>query len=235
MRNWILIAAAWMFFSACRGIVGSGNITTENRTVKAFTAIEAGGAYPVEVTIGSPAKVEVQADDNILPYIKTTVNNGELNIHTQSGVQFTNAHFKVYVTVPRLERVKASGAAEIIVNNTIKDPGQLKFMASGAAKIQAPVDAPQVQAECSGAGQITLTGRTRDLKTEASGSGDVKAGELLSENTDAHVSGAGTCYVYASINLKAAASGAGTIRYKGGARVDQQVSGAGTVRKEDIQ
>lgn len=235
MRNWIIVAAAWMLFSACRGIVGSGNIVTEKRAVKEFTAIEAGGAYPVEVTIGSPAKVEVEADDNVLRFIKTTVSNGELNIHTQSGVQFTNAHFKVYITVPELERVKASGAAEIKIISTIKNSGHLKFMASGAANIQATADAPQVQAECSGAGQITLNGRTRDLKAEASGSGDIKASGLLSENTDAHVSGAGTCYVFASVTLKAAASGAGTIRYKGGARVDQQVSGAGTVRKEDIQ
>ncbi|MEI9957281.1 MAG: DUF2807 domain-containing protein [Ferruginibacter sp.] len=58
---------------------GSGNVVTENRTVDNFTGIDVSSSFDVEVKIGSPASVRVEADDNIIKYIVTKVSGERIN------------------------------------------------------------------------------------------------------------------------------------------------------------
>src|ERR1044071_1212535 len=65
---------------AGRGITGSGNRKTEKRDLKSFKAIETKGAYEIDVRCQKPATFEIEADDNILPLIKTEVHDGVLTV-----------------------------------------------------------------------------------------------------------------------------------------------------------
>ena len=227
------LAIAVILFSSCQQMTGSGNIVTEKRNTGSFKRIDAGSAVEVELKIGSPASVVVEADDNLLPIIETSVRGDELNIHTKGSYNITDGHMKVFVTAPEIRGVKSSGAANIKVLDVLKSDDRVTFEASGAGNIKAAVEAPKVKADVSGAGDIDLSGRTKDYKVSASGGGNVKSAELLTENTDADVSGAGSVHVHASVSLKAEASGAGSVYYKGGASVQSNTSGAGSVKKED--
>jgi len=96
------------------------------------------------------------------------------------------------------------------------------------------VDAPRVTVKISGAGDLDMKGRTRDLEIDISGAGDAKCYGLLAENTKVSISGAGSAEVFASVALNARVSGAGSVTYRGDASsVEQKVSGAGSVRKAD--
>src|SRR5436190_17544197 len=81
-RAWIvLLVAIAVAFSACkfgRGIAGSGNRKTEKRELKSFNSIDTSGAYEINITCQKPASFEIEADDNILPLIKTEVRDGTL-------------------------------------------------------------------------------------------------------------------------------------------------------------
>jgi len=84
----ILLAVLVVTFAGCkfgRGIAGSGNRKTEKRDLKSFNAIDTSGAYDVKITCQKPASFEIEADDNILPLIKTEVRDGVL------FVSFVNA------------------------------------------------------------------------------------------------------------------------------------------------
>lgn len=234
MRNLLILATAVLFFSSCQQMTGSGNIITEKRNTGNFKRIDAGSAFEVEVKIGSPASVEVEADDNLMPIIETRVSGDELNIHTKGSYSITNGHMKVFITAPEIRGVKSSGAANIKVLDVLKSDERITFESSGAGNIKAVVDAPKVKAEVSGAGDIELSGRTKDYTVSASGGGNVKSSDLLTENTDADVSGAGSVHVHASVSLKAEASGAGNVYYRGGpTNITKNTSGAGEVKKED--
>lgn len=234
MRNLLILAVAVLFFSSCQQMTGSGNIVTEKRSTGNFKRIDAGSKFEVEVKIGSPASVEVEADDNLMPIIETRVSGDELNIHTKGNYSITNGHMKVFVTAPEIRGVKSSGAANIKVLDVLKSDERITFESSGAGNIKAAVDAPKVKAEVSGAGDIELSGRTKDYTVSASGGGNVKSSDLLTENTNADVSGAGSVHVHASVSLKAEASGAGNVYYRGGpANITKNTSGAGEVKKED--
>jgi carbon monoxide dehydrogenase subunit G len=177
--------------------------------------------------------VVVESDDNIIKYIETNVSGNVLEIKTNHSMGFNNAHYKVFITAPAINSIEASGAANIKAKDQLKSSGKISFDISGAAEVTASVDAPEVEVEISGAGNMDLSGRTRSYKAKVTGSGDLKAADFLSENADVDVSGAGSAKVHASVSLKAEASGAGNISYKGGASVQQKTSGAGTIKSDN--
>ncbi|MEO6232052.1 MAG: head GIN domain-containing protein [Ferruginibacter sp.] len=215
------------------GIVGSGNIITENRQTGDFKGVSVGGAFEVEIHLGATTEVKVEADDNVIKDIETEVSGGVLKISNRGEFSFSNTHMKVYITVPQLNSIKSSGASDVKILDVVKNTGKVSFDVSGAGSIKGEVDAPEVDAEISGAGNMTLSGRTKDYTGKVSGSGDLKTADLMSENTEVRVSGAGSAWVHASVLLKINASGAGNVYYKGGAKVEEHSSGASTIKKED--
>jgi hypothetical protein len=233
MKQIAILSLIILSFASCRQVTGSGNIITEKKSVESFTGISAGSAFEVEVKIGSPASVEIEADDNLMKLVNVRVSNNELKISLKESVNISNGHLKAFVTVPSLNYIESSGAAAIVVLDIVKNAGKIKLHASGAAKIKVEVDAPEVKAESSGAANIELTGKTKNFDADASGAGNIHASGLMSENAKAEASGAGNVHIYASVKLKANASGAGNVFYKGGAAVEQEASGGGTVSKED--
>lgn len=233
MRSIAILSFILLSFASCRQVTGSGNIITEKKQVGSFTGISAGSAFEVEVHIGSPASVEIEADDNLMKLVNVRVSEDELKISLKESVGIRNGHLKAYVTVPSLNSVESSGAANVTVLDLLKNSGKVELHASGAAKIKAEVDAPAVDAESSGAANVELTGKTRDLDADASGAGNIHASGLMSENATAEASGAGNVHLYASVKLKAKASGAGNVFYKGGAAVEQESSGGGSVKKAE--
>jgi hypothetical protein len=232
MRQIAILSFILLSFSSCRHVTGSGKIISEKKEVKNFTGISASSGFDVEVRIGSPASVEIQADDNLMKLVQVKVVGNTLRIHAKNGISFTDCHFKALVTVPGLDHIESSGAATVNVLDEIKNSEKIELHASGAAKIKAQVDAPKIDAESSGAANIELTGKTQNFDANASGGANIHAIGLLSENADAEASGAGNVHVYASVKLDASASGAGNVFYKGGATVHEESSGAGNVKKE---
>lgn len=233
MKQLIFLFFTTLVLGACNQITGSGNIVTEKRQTGNFTSISVGGAFEVEIKTGTETLVEVESDDNVIRYIETQVSGDVLKIRTKDGNGFNNSHFKVYVTAPEINSIKTSGAADVKVIGDLKSTGKVSFYVSGAGHIATSVDSPEILADISGAGKIDLSGRTRDFKANVSGSGELKSGKLHSENTNVHVSGAGTARVHASISLKANVSGAGNIYYNGGAAVQEKKSGAGNIKSEN--
>lgn len=232
MKHFIWIAVTAMLATGCNRIKGSGNIVTERRSVEAFTKVEAGSAFEVEITQGSPL-VEVEADDNLQKLIETRVSGDALEIRFKRNYNIHDGHYLVKISMPVIRRLESTGASSIRVINGIKSDGKLALSASGAGKITAEVDAPEVDLEASGAGNLEVSGRTRICHADASGGSSVKAGRLLCEKTIAEASGAGNVHVHASVELDARASGAGNIRYRGAGTIKSNTSGAGSVRRED--
>ncbi|MGH9820691.1 MAG: GIN domain-containing protein, partial [Pyrinomonadaceae bacterium] len=59
-------------------VTGSGNVVTETRDVRDFSSLDISGIFKVEVVAQKDFDVEVQADDNLMPFIKTEVRGGVL-------------------------------------------------------------------------------------------------------------------------------------------------------------
>lgn len=233
MKQMFLLLTAIIVLSSCDHESGSGNIINEKRSVDEFSGITVGGSFEVEVKVGATQQVEVEADDNIIKYVKTTVSGNTLRIRLEGGHSYNNVHLKVYVTTPGLKKIDASASAEVKVLDVLKNDGKISFDANSSADIEAEVDAPAVDAEASSSGTIKLSGKTKDYTARASSSGDIKSFELLTENADVDANSSGSIDLHASVTLKANASSSGSIEYRGAASVNKSVSSSGSVEKKD--
>lgn len=208
---------------------GNGNVVIQERQVAPFTAIEASSAVNLYLSQGAAQSVKVETDENLLDKFETTVKNGTLTVRV-SGV--SNAtKMNVYVTAVTLKSIVAEGAA-VITGQTPIASDNFSYEGNGATKVSLDLKAGDMiidlsgaasgrirttvnnlKTEVSGAGVLTLTGVASRHDLEVTGAGNLKALELVTDVTNAEVSGAGNAKVMAKQQLKTDVSGAGKISY----------------------
>lgn len=194
-----------------KGIKGSGNVVTETRNVSGFKSLEAGGVFQVEVSAQKDFSVQVEADDNLLPLIKTEVINGKLVISNEKHFNSRNK-ILVRISAPDIEGIEVHGAAKL----------SLKDVKNSALKV-----------DTSGASKVSVAGETVNLDIEVSGASKVDAAGLQAENATVDASGASSVLVSVAGDLKADASGASKIKYNGTPRnIEKRTSGASKVAQD---
>src|SRR5438045_4745359 len=147
MKKLLTAVLPAIIFCSCQQITGSGNIITQTRHVNQFDGVRTSSSIDIEVTNGNSQSVSVEADDNIMPYIITNVENGMLDVHFKNNVSYRNVNVKVYVSAPVLSRLFVSGSGTIISKNTLTAENHIQFRISGSGDIKAAVDAPSTGAE----------------------------------------------------------------------------------------
>ena len=221
-------------FSSCRyvesrKIKGDGSVGKNQRSVSGFTGIESRGSIDIEVSAGD-YKVEVESDQNILPYIVTEVENGVLIVHFKEefyGYNYTTA--KVYVTAPMLTAYKTHGSGNITANGQIKGGDKTEITVGGSGNIKVNVNSPVVDVDISGSGNVEVAGETKDLSTEINGSGDIHAYDLKAETVRTSTHGSGNTEISASAKLDAEVFGSGDVSYRGAPQVSSSIHGSGTI------
>jgi hypothetical protein len=212
------------------GIPGSGTIVSVTREVEGFDSISVGGSGSVQITQGDTESLEVQADDNLLPYLRTEVSGGELKIWWDRGnLRFTKG--PVYtIAVKNLENLHLSGSlhAEMDRLNTERFEGRI----SGSGKIKlGHLEARDVQMRVSGSGDLAIAeGKAESLDLGISGSGNAQMPGFKADEVDVSISGSGNAEIHAVNKLEAHVSGSGNVSYLGAPQVDSSVSGSGRVR-----
>ncbi len=208
---------------------GNGNVTTQERQVSDFNAINVGCAIHLYVSQGDQQSVKVETDENIQNKIITKVNNGTLNLSCDNIKDATK--MDIYVTAVNLSKIDASGASKVTGKTPLKNE-EFELYVSGAAKATLDIEtgtfinetsgaanatlnliARNAKTEISGAGNMKLKGSAEKHTTEVSGAGNLKALEFVTNNTDADISGAGNASVMARHQLKTDLSGAGNLSY----------------------
>jgi hypothetical protein len=210
---------------------GSGDIATEIRTTAPFHGVSVSGDFDVEIKKGDKEEVILEADDNLIKNIETKVVNGILRIRSEDN-NLRDVHFKVYITAPAIDNLKASASASIKTKDALTSPKSVELKASSAGEIIANIDAPEVTADASSGGELTLSGRTKNFNANSSSGSEIKAMDLLTENSVVSSSSGASAKVHASVSLDASASSGADITYRGTANVKKSTSSGGEVDKE---
>jgi hypothetical protein len=235
----IIVVSSLLVFSSCREIFakrirGNGNITTQTRSAGQFNSIDVSGSIDVYVRQDSSSSIKVEADENLQQYIQAISDGDVLRIKTEEGFNARpSRQIKVYVSSATFRGFEASGACDLFSENKITNSSEIDFDLSGSCDVTMDVNAPKISADMSGAGTIKLKGETKDFRVHGSGSTNIKCVDLLAENVDLEISGAGDAELYASARLTGSISGAASVRYKGSAQTDIHTSGATSVKKID--
>lgn len=210
--TWAIILTA-LSLGACRQKSGSGVIITEKREAGMFRSVDVAEGIRLEYRKGEPS-IEVEADDNLVRYIKTQVRQGKLTVRLDK-INVRNATMVVHISQPTLNELEASSAAKIICLDPLSDPESIKFKASSAASIEASADAPAISARASSASEILLRGRSRSIELDASSGAGIRARELMSETAKAEASSGSSIELHSSLALDARASSGSSVRYRG--------------------
>ena len=241
MKKYILPAVSILFLlSACdfiggKRVEGSGNVTSQERSVSGFSAVQSSGFFDVYLSSGATQSLRIEADDNLHSYIETTVNGSELEIDTKEGYRLaTDKDIKIFITSPTFSKVRLSGSGNIISQNQITSNDKIDLSVSGSGNIKVDVHAPSVESHMSGSGDINLSGEAKKFEGSLSGSGNIRAMDLKTEETSIRISGSGNADVFASAKLDVRVTGSGDVRYKGGVQqVTSNITGSGSVKKMD--
>lgn len=198
-------------FSFNKTTKGSGAVSAENRDVAGFKGIDVSGAFQVEITAQKEFAVEVEADDNLLPKIRTEVRGGVLHIETEGRISSENP-LKVRISAPDINDIDASGASRISA---------------------AGISNTQLQIHSSGASKIKLSGETAKLSIDTSGASEIDAEGLKTGTAAIDSSGASYISVFAVDELNADLSGASRVVYAGNPKnVQKKTSGASSIREK---
>lgn len=208
----LLAAAGTMFFLSRNYIKESGIRETREVELPSFSGIDAGGAMDIDIKCGEEQKVEITADKNLIPYIKTEVEDGVLVIKPEKCLHRNN-RITISISVPDIKSLSLSGASDVKIKNVKND---------------------LLNIDISGAVNVSASGETKNLKVDASGSSDIDMKKLTARSVKIDLSGSSDAKVNAVKELDVSITGTGIVTYWGNPeKINQEISGSGSLKKAD--
>lgn len=228
----VAVALSLTVLSSCRfGCVkGSGHQVTQTNKVSDFTKIDISGGFKVNLKQDSSQVVSITADDNLMKYIRTSVDGDRLRISTKRNL-CGSGELVINISVKTLESIKSSGAIDLNSEGKIvtKD---LYFGLNGASKVNMDLDAANVTTEGSGSAEINLKGQATSHKVSLSGSGKIYALDFVVGSYDIETTGASHCEINVQHDLNVNTTGASEIQYRGNpTNVNSHKTGASSLTK----
>lgn len=217
--------------ATAQDITGSGVSRKETRKVGAFEKIDLGMAFHLFLTQGNKQSVSIEADDNILPYLETYVKDRTLYIKSKDDMGFdSKSPMNVYVTLPVLRKIDASGAATI-QSTTPWKTDELELELSAAVQLELDINVTKLDADLSAASKTRLQGKAAFLKVEISGAAKFNGENLTVGKADIEISGAAQAELQVTNEIEYEATGASRLIYRGSPRIlKAEVSTAASVR-----
>jgi hypothetical protein len=218
-------------------VVGDGRLAHERRTVGSVSAIDVSGPLEVNVLVGQAPSLEIDADSNLLPLIRTEVSAGTLRIWIEGNVRSNNS-LRVTYTVPSLTQARASGSGRLTISELNGAPFDFGKSGSGSVHLSGRVSRLDVQQ--SGSGELNASAlRVGDANLTLNGSGRMSIGQVQGNALTANVHGSGSLQAsgsVAALNAHVHGSGGANLTALAADRADLTTNGSGgitaTVRRE---
>jgi hypothetical protein len=226
MRTSLAIAITCAILGGCAIIVvpggeggysieGNGVPARDERAVATVPALDVNGTITVDVRVGPAASLVVEADSNLLPYIRTERRGDSLVIEKTRSFR-TNDPVRVTYTVPRLASVRHDGSGHLSVQDLNGGP---------------------LVVEGRGSGSMLLTGRVSSLDVVQNGSGSIDATTLQSGGGNLTLNGSGRILAgrVQGERMTASLNGSGELRATGAVRhLAARANGSGHLDLADL-
>lgn len=206
---------------------GNGSIVTETLFLEDFSSIKLDISADVCIAQGEVQSVVVEGEQNIINELNLNVRGEEWEIEFDDCVR-NHDGLKFFITLPFIDQLRISGSG-LIFSNTDLQMERIKLRISGSGDIDVGLDVEEVHSKISGSGTIKMEGIANFSDIEITGSGDVRAFDLLTEDTDVKIRGSGNVEVLVEDRLDVKITGSGDVFYRGNPRVSANISGSGSV------
>lgn len=222
-----------LVFAGCKAEEGSGNVITRTLTLAGFERVSINGPGEVNLVQGGAESVVIQAEDNVMPLILASVEEGTLVIrYKKSGkkplVRPTRPVL-VTVTARKVSGLSVSGSALMRTQKLTADKLRLDIKGTGVLAI-GELRADFLETYIKGSGSITVSGHVDQQSLVVAGSGEFRGGELYSKSAEASVGGSGAGILRVSDRLDVLIKGSGLLSYYGTPWINADIQGTGAVR-----
>lgn len=209
-------------------IGGNGKVTVEDRNLDNFNSISIKGAYDVKLVNSDSSFLQVVADENLLPAIKTTVTDSILEVYNDKTI-IRSKELKLIIGCPGIHSIDFSGATELICDSMLTID-QLNIVISGAGRINLSVNANNLKTNVSGGAELVFKGQVKTLDVSITGTGNLDAKELQTSRCIIDISGFGWAKLNVKEVLEVNISGFGKVEYAGNPELKQSITGGAKVK-----
>ena len=240
--SFAVASAIAVLLSACgMGVVpGSGEIVNEKRDVRNYSQVVFSAPGDLTIEQNGHEGLAIEADDNLLQYIKTSVQGNVLYISLEPKViqLYPSKPIRFALNVDVLTSVTLNGSGDVRADELIAS--HLDFYLNGSGNIfVAALKSQTSKLALDGSGEYRLDSlMTGQLTALLDGSGDILMQEALFKTADIEIDGSGTLrmtdVIADTLNMKIDSSGdsllKGEVNYQ-----DIAIHGSGSYEARDLQ
>ncbi len=209
---------------------GSGNVITESHNIVGFNAVELSGIGTLIIEQSDRESLEITAEDNLMPHIKSDVFGSRLRLGGEEFVNLFPTKDIIYrLKVKNLKQIESSGLGKVEMKKLVTDNLSVEISGNGRVSLD-NLQATTLSLEISGLGDVSINGAVKNQRVEISGAGNYNAPNLSSKEARVEISGTGSAVLWVTQQLDMELSGAGTIHYYGSPTVNSDISGAGNIK-----
>ena len=231
---------------------GSGSVVRVSRGVSGFTGVHLSTIGTVYVKIGKTEGLEIEAEENLIEYIETEVEDGTLKISNRKKFNLkAREPIKYFITVRNLDRIALSSSGDAVLPHIEDERFAIALSSSGDLEVKSlavedldvnisssgdayigMIGAGSIDATLSSSGDLQIDGgEVGHLKLKISSSGDFDGVDLKAERAKVKISSSGDAYVWVTDDLVATLSSSGSVHYAGDPSVTKQISSSGKVKR----
>ena len=188
---------------------GSGKVISEPRNVSGFSRVSLSGDAELVIEQTGSESLTVTADDNLLPYLTSEVQGGELRLRSTRRLQ-PSAKIVYRLTAKTLDAIDSAGDVSVKATQ---------------------IATSRLSASLAGSGDITLAGKADTLALSITGDGKYEGAELTTREASISTTGSARAVVAVSDTLSVNVVGDGSVEYIGNPTVTRNVVGSGSIRQ----
>jgi hypothetical protein len=191
-----------------------------------FDTVELKGPFHADIRVGSGPDLDIEGPAYLIDALDVHLGSDKLSLIVKDGVEAQKDDvIKVSLDTPSLIGLTLAGASKTTVKTPVGD--SLGVEVSGASKLTLDgVDVGELGISVSGAADVTASGKAIGARYTLSGAGAFSAQELIAQDVEVNLSGAGSVRVHATRSVKGAVAGIGKLAVSG-APAERHVTVAG--------
>ena len=211
---------------------GSGETAIEQRSESGFDAVALRGIGTLYIEQGDEESVEIEAEDNLIEYLETQVQDGILRIKHRNRVNLRPREpVNFYLTAKALDTIMISGSGDVEASDLSASRFSVTISGSGDVEVGS-LGADVLEVEISGSGKVGVAGgEVAEQEVTISGSGKYAARDMESARAAVRITGSGDATIRVRDDLHVNIKGSGDVRYAGSPRVDTTTLGLGAIDK----
>lgn len=188
-----VILLAMSMLSAQTTILGSGKIETQHRELEAFTSVNSPSTVDVTIIKNEKSCAEVTADNNLMEFVLTEVENGVLTISMKRGFSYNSPHITVTIYTPHLSEVVMKGTGNVTVLSVKEEYFTLTTKGTGNFKSDCLVVEKDLVLQCRGTGNIDVSYMCpNNVTVQNSGAGNMNIKMLQNVTSSMKIQNLGT-------------------------------------------